>query len=70
MLLEKIQMWEAFSAKDLKDCLLLLKAHNVREKTEKECIDALYIAKLLAQNWGFYYTVTINLKKSKYSCRK
>ena len=65
MLLEKIQMWEAFSAKDLKDCLLLLKAHSVSEKTEKEGIDASYIAKLLAQDWGFYYTATTNLKKIK-----
>jgi hypothetical protein len=63
MLLEKIQMWEAFSVKDLKDCLLLLKAHNVGEKSEKETIDVAYIAKLLAQDWGFWYTATTNLKK-------
>jgi len=65
MLLEKIQMWEAFSTKDLKDCLLLLKTHNIREKGEKESIDASYIAKLLAQDWGFWYTATTNLKKLK-----
>lgn len=58
-------MWEALSAKDLKDCLLLLKAHSISEKTEKECIDALQIAKLLSQDWGFYYTATTNLKKIK-----
>jgi hypothetical protein len=63
MLLEKIQMWEAFSIKDLKDCLLLLKAHEISEKSEKEIIDAKYIAKLLAQDWGFWYTATTNLKK-------
>ncbi|MGQ9624741.1 MAG: hypothetical protein ACUVT9_05160 [Candidatus Bathycorpusculaceae bacterium] len=63
MLLEKIQMWEAFSVKDLKDCLLLLKAHSIGEKGEKETIDAAYIAKLLAQDWGFWYTATTNLKK-------
>jgi hypothetical protein len=63
MLLEKIQMWEAFSIKDLKDCLLLLKAHEISEKSEKEIIDAKYIAKLLAQDWGFWYTTTTNLKK-------
>jgi len=63
MLLEKIQIWEAFSIKDLKDCLLLLKAHGVGEKSEKETIDAKYIAKLLAQDWGFWYTATTNLKK-------
>jgi hypothetical protein len=36
MLLEKIQMWEAFSVKDLKDCLLLLKAHSIGEETAKK----------------------------------
>ena len=65
MLLEKIQMWEAFSIKDLKDCLILLKAHEVGEKGEKETIDALYIAKLLAKDWGFWYTATTNLRKIK-----
>jgi hypothetical protein len=65
MLLEKVQMWEAFSAKDLKDCLLLLKSHDISQKTEKESIDASYIAKLLAQDWGFWYTATTNLKKIK-----
>lgn len=65
MLLEKIQMWEAFSMKDLKDCLLLLKAHDIKEKGEKEGIDASYIAKLLAKDWGFGYTATTNLKKLK-----
>jgi hypothetical protein len=65
MLLEKIQMWEAFSVKDLKDCLLLLKAHDIKEKSEKESIDTLYIAKILAQDWGFWYTATTNLKNVK-----
>ncbi|MEM2522506.1 MAG: hypothetical protein QXW82_05050 [Candidatus Bathyarchaeia archaeon] len=63
MLLEKIQMWEAFGVKDLKDCLLLLKAHSVNEAAEKEQIDAAYIAKILARDWGFWYTATTNLKK-------
>ncbi len=63
LLLEKIQMWEAFSIKDLKDCLVLLKAHNIGEKREKESIDASYIAKLLAEDWGFWYTAITNLKK-------
>jgi hypothetical protein len=62
MLLEKVQMWEAFGVKDLKDCLLLLKAHDIKERNEKEGIDASYIARVLAQNWGFWYTVTTNLQ--------
>jgi len=63
ILLEKLQMWEAFSAKDLKDCLLLLKTHPVEEKAQKENIEATYIAKLLSEDWGFWYTATTNLKK-------
>jgi hypothetical protein len=62
-LLEKIQIWEAFSAKDLKDCLLLLKACEVREKCGKESIDANHVAKMLSGDWGFWYTATTNLKK-------
>jgi hypothetical protein len=65
LLLEKIQIWEAFSVKDLKDCLLLLKAHEVNLKQERESVDASYIARLLAQDWGFWYTATTNLKKVK-----
>jgi len=65
LLLEKIQIWEAFSVKDLKDCMLLLKAHGVEEKGGKESIDASYIAKLLSTDWGFWYTATTNLKKIK-----
>jgi hypothetical protein len=62
MLLEKVQIWEAFGVKDLKDCLLLLKAHGIKERNEKEGIDASYIARVLAQDWGFWYTVTTNLR--------
>ncbi len=63
MLLEKIQMWEAFSVKDLKDCLVLLKAHKVEEEGGKESVDLSYIAKLLSGDWGFWYTATTNLKR-------
>jgi hypothetical protein len=65
ILLEKLQMWEAFSVKDLKDCLILLKTHAVEENAQKETIDASYIAKLLSEDWGFWYTATTNLKKIK-----
>jgi len=65
ILLEKLQMWEAFSVKDLKDCLLLLKTHTVEEKVQKESIDAEYMAKLLSEDWGFWYTATANLKRIK-----
>jgi hypothetical protein len=62
-LLEKIQIWEAFGEKDLKDCLLLFKAHSVKEKEAGEGIDASYIAELFSEDWGFWYTATTNLKR-------
>jgi len=65
MLLEKVQMWEAFGVKDLKDCMLLLKAHDIKEQNEKESIDAYYIARALSQDWGFWYTATTNLQNIK-----
>ena len=64
LLLEKIQMWVSFSEKDLKDCLMLLKAHDLSEDgTDGERINSSYIADLLSDDWGFYYTATTNLKK-------
>jgi hypothetical protein len=64
LLLEKIQMWVSFSQKDLKDCLLLLRTHGIGGYgDETESINADYIADILANDWGFYYTATTNLKK-------
>ena len=64
LLLEKVQMWESFSEKDLKDCLLLIKAHAISDKSgDNKAIDSKYIAELLSNDWGFYYTATTNLKR-------
>ncbi len=64
LLLEKIQMWVSFSEKDLKDCLLLFRAHKVAEgPDESQAINAAYIARLLSDDWGFYHTAITNLKK-------
>jgi hypothetical protein len=60
LLLEKLQI-VSFSEKDLKDTLLLLRAHSVGEAQAPETIDGHYIASLLAKDWGFWYTVTTNL---------
>ena len=66
LLLEKIQMWVSFSEKDLKDCLLLLKAHEVSDTgADGDMINSAYIAQLLSEDWGFYYTATTNLKRIK-----
>lgn len=60
LLLEKLQIVH-FSRKDLLDTILLLKAHRVAGKDEPETISVERISKLLARDWGFWYTVTTNL---------
>ncbi len=60
LLLEKMQIIQ-LNEKDIKDTVVLLREHKVGD-SEKECINAGYIAKLLSRDWGFYYTVTTNLK--------
>jgi len=64
LLLEKLQI-VSFSEKDLKDTLLLLITHDPRSGDESEAINVDRVAKLLSQDWGFWYTVTTNLKGIK-----
>jgi hypothetical protein len=61
MLLEKMQIVN-LNEKDIVDTIMLLREHSVGDAAP-ETIDAGYIAKLLSTDWGFYYTVTMNLKK-------
>jgi hypothetical protein len=61
LVLEKMQIVE-INAKDIKDTLVLLLEHPLGS-VDREEIDAAYVAKLLAADWGFYYTVTTNLGK-------
>lgn len=64
LLLEKLQIVN-MGNKDMKDALILMLAHTVGESDAPETINAAYIAKLLAKDWGFWYTVTTNLKRIK-----
>jgi len=61
ILLEKMQI-VALAEKDIKDTIVLLREHLVGEE-EKETVNCGYIAKLLADDWGFYHTTTTNLGK-------
>ncbi|MBU2598405.1 MAG: hypothetical protein KKC53_04410 [Actinobacteria bacterium] len=63
ILLEKMQIVE-INPKDIKDTSIMLLEHDVGDK-EEETINMNYISKLLAKDWGYYYTVTTNLKKVK-----
>jgi len=62
LLLQKLQIVK-INEKDIKDAIVLLRAHDIG-KTDNETINlnALVQAGLLS-DWGFYYTVTTNLKK-------
>jgi hypothetical protein len=62
-LLEKMQIVQ-LNEKDQIDTAVLLREHEVGA-SDKETVNAEYIAKLLAKDWGFYYTVTTNLSKVK-----
>ena len=61
LLLEKLQIVD-LESKDIIDVAMLLSDHNVGSG-EHETIDKGYVARVLAGDWGFYYTVTTNLTK-------
>lgn len=62
MLLEKMQIVH-LNEKDIIDTIMLLREHGIGDDPAPETIDARYLAKVLSNEWGFYYTVTTNLKK-------
>jgi len=62
LVLEKLQIVE-INPKDLKDLIVLLLEHDFSQDDQPERINLAYIADLLAKDWGFYYTVSLNLDK-------
>jgi hypothetical protein len=63
LMLEKMQIVK-INEKDIKDSIILLREHDVSD-SDKETINYVYISNLLSKDWGFYYTVTMNLNKIK-----
>ena len=61
LLLSKLQIYE-MNHKDLVDLTALLLDHPVAGNSD-EAIDAAYIARLLAEEWGFYRTLQVNIEK-------
>ena len=61
MLLEKMQIVR-INEKDIVDTVMLLREHTIGNSAAPETIDGGYIAELLSNDWGFYYTFTTNLK--------
>jgi len=63
LLLSKLQIFEV-NRKDLVDLTALLLDHPI-ESGSDEAIDAAYIARLTADDWGFYRTLQVNIEKLK-----
>jgi hypothetical protein len=63
ILLEKMQIVQ-IAVKDLKDTVILLRGQQLSE-IDDSTINIRYISKLLADDWGFWYTVMSNLDKVK-----
>jgi len=61
LLLEKMQIIK-LNEKDVKDTIVLLREHQIGQG-DTETVNIAYIAKLLSNDWGFYYTVRTNLNK-------
>jgi len=61
LLLQKLQIVK-INDKDLKDAMLLLLAAQIGENDQNK-INVKYVAKIMAENWGFYYTSIMNLNK-------
>jgi hypothetical protein len=62
LLLEKMQIIE-INAKDIKDTIILLLEHDIGGPGDQNVLDSDFICRVLSADWGFYYTVTRNLKK-------
>jgi len=61
--LQKLQIWE-INDKDLKDLEFLMTVAEIGEDDAKK-INRGYVARRLADDWGFWYTATTNLARVK-----
>jgi hypothetical protein len=60
LLLEKMQIVQ-INEKDVIDSIMLLREHPIGD-TDKETVNAVIISRILANDWGYWRTVTGNLK--------
>jgi len=61
LLLEKMQI-VTLNEKDVKDTLMLLAVHDVGDD-DNDRVNGKYISEVLGNDWGFYYTTSLNLEK-------
>jgi len=64
IVLEKLQIHE-INRKDLIDLVAIFLVHDVLEQPGKNAVDGGYVAKILSNEWGFWYDATTNLGKVK-----
>ncbi len=62
LLLEKLQIHE-INEKDIKDVIVLLKAHSIGHGDEDQ-VNLDYLAKLLGDDWGLWKDATDNLRRA------
>jgi len=62
IVLEKLQIHQT-NRKDLVDLAILFLGHDVRKGLERDAIDGAYVARVLADDWGFWYDAVNNLAK-------
>jgi len=62
LLLEKLQIHQ-INEKDIKDIIVLLKAHELGSD-DNDVINVNYLSQLLGDDWGFWMDATENLKKT------
>ncbi len=63
LLLQKMQIVE-LNEKDIQDTIVLLQEHSL-DSHDNETINMDQLARALGDDWGFYYTVTTNLRRVK-----
>jgi hypothetical protein len=62
LLLSKLQIYEV-NRKDLVDTIALILDHAIETGSAEDAIEALYIARLAAEDWGFYRTLQVNIER-------
>lgn len=62
LLLSKVQIYEV-NRKDLVDIVALILDHAVETGDAEDIIEAAYIARVAASDWGFYRTLQVNTER-------
>jgi putative nucleotidyltransferase-like protein len=62
LLLSKLQIFEV-NRKDLVDAVALMLDHSVERNGTDDAIEAAYVARVAAEDWGFYRTLQVNIDR-------